>query len=161
MGWKKVPCSITILHLEVKKFHFRVTVWHARKWEIPTQTPHGFIFSTLLCCCQCLSLLCFHLSALGRKPEGNRFRMEETSKTECSLSKLKISPCQSPPPPSHCHFHFISLSFLLCLPLCVLKLFQVLAHAKLSAWQKSEWGQMMTAVSEYFDKQSHVLVSRH
>lgn len=74
--------------------------------------------SALLRCCQCLSLLCFHLSAHGRKPEGNSFRMEETSKTECSLSKLKISLRQSPPP-SHCHFYFLSPALLLCLALCV------------------------------------------
>lgn len=83
--------------------------------KIPMQSLRGLISGPLLRRCQRLSLLCFHLSALGRKPEGNWFRMEETSETECSLSKLKISLRQSPPP-SHCHFHFLAPSLLLCLP---------------------------------------------
>lgn len=85
------------------------------KRKIPIQTLCGLISSPLLCRCQCQSLLCFHLSALGRKPEGGRFKMEDTSGSECSLSKLKIS-LRQPPPPSHCHFYFLSLSLWLCLP---------------------------------------------
>lgn len=93
---------------------FGVAEWHPCKWRLPVQTEEGFISRAPLCCCHCLSLLCFHLSALGRKREGNTFRMEETSQTECRLSKLKMYLCQSLP--SYCHFYFPSLSLPLSAP---------------------------------------------
>ncbi len=114
---KKLPHKTTISHLELKKFNFQcysMTVLkglHKRK----RQTLHSLISGPLLGCCQCLSLLCFHLSALGRKPEGNGFRMEKTSEILVQSVQAKdITLSVS---------SFLSLSlllsisvFLLCLP---------------------------------------------
>lgn len=128
---------------------FRVAEWHPRKWRIPVQTEEGFISRAPLCCCHCLSLLCFHLSALGRKREGNTFRMEETSQTECRLSKLKMYLCQSLP--SYCHFYFPSLSLSLSAP-SRLKLHLKFCFCKSLAWCEVKLGaglMRMAAVSGY------------
>lgn len=57
--------------------------------------------------------------------------MEETSQTECRLSKLKMYLCQSLP--SYCHFYFPSLSLSLSAP-SSLKLHLKFCFCKSLAW---------------------------